>query len=594
MGLLDGTTQGAYYQGGEKGGYQFTSLEDIINQFLVAYVGEEKIINKVSRMDVAFHAQRAMQELSFDTFKSIKSQEVIIPPSSVMILPHDYVNYTDVSWVNSSGVKIPLYPTSNTSNPTSLMQDDNGSYFFQGSEDLVKNGDFSDNLDSTTNWNYSNVRTQATAIDPFTYSSNQFPPQIASFDDATCDYDDGTTVTHDDDDGEIEVGMTVTGTGIPVGAVVASVTSDTEFELSEATTGGSVTDGTLTFASPSWNYALKTNLRSASNQGVLNEDSIKIENGALAVTTMNYLWNGYRNTDVGSHCYAVWQQIDVSSFNVLDISAVATSHASTAICGNGIIKFGLSTEPGSHAINPFNQSDPIPHQKNVNPAYIPGGYLEWNDGNAVATEKTLAGIDVTTYNTLYVVMSFRTIWSQMGGGTGTDYIKTNTIDNISVQFTGEPSSLRLRERSLTWDSYKSNTPTENQNQYNDDTYWPVEGSRFGLDPQHTQTNGSFYIDNLKGLVHFSSNIPGKTVILDYISDSLGTDGEMQVHKFAEEAMYRWILHAIAASRIQTQQLVPRLKKEKIAAIRQAKLRLSNIKLEELTQILRGKSKHIKH
>ena len=87
---------------------------------------------------------------------------------------------------------------------------------------------------------------------------------------------------------------------------------------------------------------------------------------------------------------------------------------------------------------------------------------------------------------------------------------------------------------------------------------------------------------------------GKTVILDYISDSLGTDGEMKVHKFAEEAMYRWMLYAIASSRTRTQQLVPRLKKEKIAAVRQAKLRLSNIKLEELTQILRGKSKHIKH
>ena len=81
MGLLDGTTQNAYYQGEEKGGYQFTSLEDIINQFLVAYVGEEKIISKASRTDVAFHAQRAMQELSFDTFKSIKSQEIVLPPS---------------------------------------------------------------------------------------------------------------------------------------------------------------------------------------------------------------------------------------------------------------------------------------------------------------------------------------------------------------------------------------------------------------------------------------------------------------------------------------------------------------------------------
>ena len=37
-----------------------------------------------------------------------------------------------------------------------------------------------------------------------------------------------------------------------------------------------------------------------------------------------------------------------------------------------------------------------------------------------------------------------------------------------------------------------------------------------------------------------------------------------------------------------------LRREKFAAVRTAKLRLSNIKLEELTQILRGKSKQIKH
>ena len=87
---------------------------------------------------------------------------------------------------------------------------------------------------------------------------------------------------------------------------------------------------------------------------------------------------------------------------------------------------------------------------------------------------------------------------------------------------------------------------------------------------------------------------GKTIVLDYISDSLGTDDEMQVHKFAEEAMYKSIAYAILSTTISGQQLVPRFKKEKFAAIRQAKLRLSNIKLEEITQILRGKSKWIKH
>ena len=149
--------------------------------------------------------------------------------------------------------------------------------------------------------------------------------------------------------------------------------------------------------------------------------------------------------------------------------------------------------------------------------------------------------------------------------------------------------------STTWSNYKSGTPSENQDDYQDDTYWPMNGSRYGLDPQYAQANGSFYIDDISGKIHFSSNISGKTVILDYISDSLGTPEEMQVHKFAEEAMYRWIAHAIISGRINIPEYqVQRFKKEKFAAVRTAKLRLSNIKLEEITQILRGKSKQIKH
>ena len=96
-------------------------------------------------------------------------------------------------------------------------------------------------------------------------------------------------------------------------------------------------------------------------------------------------------------------------------------------------------------------------------------------------------------------------------------------------------------------------------------------------------------------MHFSSNLSGQTVILKYISDGLGTDEEMILHKFAEEAMYKWIAYAILATRSDTaEHLVQRFKKEKFAETRKAKLRLSNIKLEEITQVLRGKSKHIKH
>ena len=70
---------------------------------------------------------------------------------------------------------------------------------------------------------------------------------------------------------------------------------------------------------------------------------------------------------------------------------------------------------------------------------------------------------------------------------------------------------------------------------------------------------------------------------------------MQVHKFAEEAMYKQIAYAILSTRANTQEyIVQRFKRDARASKRTAKLRLSNIKLEELTQILRGKSKQIKH
>ena len=127
MGLLTPTQQN-YYSGYDHGNYQFTSLDDIITQFMVAYGGEDKIISKVKRTDIAFHAQRAMQELSFDTFKSCKSHQIDVPASLKMTLPHDYVNYTKISWVDSAGIKHLLYPTNNTNNPFQISQEDDGIY----------------------------------------------------------------------------------------------------------------------------------------------------------------------------------------------------------------------------------------------------------------------------------------------------------------------------------------------------------------------------------------------------------------------------------------------------------------------------------
>ena len=71
------------------GAYQFTSIKDIMNNFIISYVGEGKIISKIKRTDVAFHAQRCLQEFSYDILPSVKSQEIEIGPSLNFILPKD-------------------------------------------------------------------------------------------------------------------------------------------------------------------------------------------------------------------------------------------------------------------------------------------------------------------------------------------------------------------------------------------------------------------------------------------------------------------------------------------------------------------------
>ncbi len=63
----------------------------------------------------------------------------------------------------------------------------------------------------------------------------------------TADYNNGPTVTVGSTD-SLSVGLSVAGTGIPVGATIASITNSTTFELSASTTGGAVSGGTLTFS----------------------------------------------------------------------------------------------------------------------------------------------------------------------------------------------------------------------------------------------------------------------------------------------------------------------------------------------------------
>ena len=439
MGLLTGSEQ-KYYDDGDFGGYQFTSLSDIIDNFMATYIGEDKILPTTRRPDVTFHAMRAMQELSFDTFKSCKAQEIEVPPSLMMPLPRDYVNYVKLSWSDANGIEHIIYPAIKTSNPKAIQQNTAGEYLLSAEGNLV-NGT--------------------------------------------------STIVLEGEHINVTVGMTVKAAGIPIGSKVLSTST------------------------------------------VSNITTITISNNAL------------------------YTSVETLAFNVRLPKIVHQS--------NAVLVSGLTTTVGLNKIVWMG-----PNRSDVSDLVI---------GMTVSHAAFPVGTIITGINHILGVPYITTSIAATSSFTGA---------NVNfVEYNGVSDTLSAYNSSQVLNTSTSVHPHEN--------YWPLDGSRYGLDPASAQANGSYFIDCSTGKIHFSSNLAGKTVILKYISDGLGTDEEMIVHKFAEEAMYKWIMYGCLSARIDIPEyVIRRYKKERFAETRKAKIRLSNIKLEEITQILRGKSKQIKH
>ena len=176
-------------------------------------------------------------------------------------------------------------------------------------------------------------------------------------------------------------------------------------------------------------------------------------------------------------------------------------------------------------------------------------------------------------------------------------------DNFGVP-TQDNFDNNIEGTSITEDRWKNNFLKDKENLI-DDTIagweyyygWPEfgYGQLYGIDPQYANSNGYFTINDREGKISFSANLVDRLIILEYVSDGLSTDINTRVPKLAEEAMYAYIIHAVIASRInQPEYLVQRLKREASAKLRNAKIRLSNIKTNEIVQVMRGKSKWLKH
>ncbi len=135
--------------------YQYSTLSDIVANFMMSYVGTDRIIKRARRSEIIFHAKRGLQEFSYDTLRSVNTQELTIPANLSLPLPQDYVNYVQLSYVDGLGVKHIIYPTTLTSNPTApLIQDDQG----VPTQDQYGNNIESQQSITNENWRNANQR----------------------------------------------------------------------------------------------------------------------------------------------------------------------------------------------------------------------------------------------------------------------------------------------------------------------------------------------------------------------------------------------------------------------------------------------------
>jgi len=111
------------------GSYQYVSLYDIVNNFMLMYSGNHSLVNNEERFKVLFHAKRAVQELNYDAFKEIKVLQLDITDQYRFVLPSDYVNLVRIS-VYKNGLLYPLTENIQVNYAKAYLQDHQAKILF--------------------------------------------------------------------------------------------------------------------------------------------------------------------------------------------------------------------------------------------------------------------------------------------------------------------------------------------------------------------------------------------------------------------------------------------------------------------------------
>ena len=119
------------------GSYQYVSLSEIVNNFMLMYQGNHSLVNNIERYQILFHAKRGIQELNYDAMKEIKILQLDLDENLRFVLPSDFVNWVRISQF-LNGVLFTLSENIQTQWAESYLQDNVGKIIYDQNGNVLK------------------------------------------------------------------------------------------------------------------------------------------------------------------------------------------------------------------------------------------------------------------------------------------------------------------------------------------------------------------------------------------------------------------------------------------------------------------------
>jgi len=138
MALHNFTDLDLYYTDDSQfGEYQYTSLEEVVSNFIFEQDNDSYVAH-ANRNRVALFGKKGVRELYYDVVNEIISIELDLDPSLIIALPHDYVSYVRISWVDLTGKLHPLAMDKSNNLAQAYLQDNDYNFLYDVDGDILK------------------------------------------------------------------------------------------------------------------------------------------------------------------------------------------------------------------------------------------------------------------------------------------------------------------------------------------------------------------------------------------------------------------------------------------------------------------------